>query len=216
MSNTINILIADDHSYIRVGLKSIIDDETDMTLVGEASCGREAIDLCKKHRPHVMVLDYGLPDIDGLEVTKQITAQKDISTRILILTMHDSEEYAVRLIRAGAAGFMVKDSSAEQLPTAIRKVAIGGTFISPSLFEAITMKSISGETPCNTSDLSDRELQVIIRLAKGLSTNEISDELNLGYSTVDNYKRRSLEKLGLRNDADLTRFAIRNNLIDNV
>lgn len=216
MADGIKVIIADDHSYIRVGLKSIINNEPGMELVGEASCGREALELCKKLKPHVMVLDYGLPDIDGLEVTKQLTADKSISARILILTMHDSEEYAVRLIRAGAAGFMVKDSSSEMLPAAIRKVAGGGMFISPSLFEAITLKGVGGDKGTPAEGLSDRELQVIIRLAKGMSINEISEELNLGYSTVDNYKRRSLEKLELRNDADLTRFAIRNKLIDTI
>lgn len=214
MAKNIKVIIADDHSYIRIGLKSIINEAPGMELVGEASCGREALDLCKKLKPNVMVLDYGLPDIDGLEVTKQITADKSVSTRVLILTMHDSEEYAVRLIRAGAAGFMVKDSSSETLPAAIKKVAEGGTFISPTLFEAITLKGVGSDKATPADGLSDRELQVIIRLAKGMSIHEISDELNLGYSTVDNYKRRSLEKLDLRNDADLTRFAIRNKLID--
>ncbi len=211
----LRIAIADDHALIRLGLRAIVQDEPDMELVGEAATGRDAIELCRDLRPDVLVLDFDLPDIDGLEVTTQLTSAKPCP-RILILTMHDNEEYAIRVLQAGAAGFVVKDSSSSQLPDAIRKIAQGKMFISHEISEKIALRNLQSKK--NTDNLvallSNRELQVLIRIARGLAPKEIAEELCLGYSTVENYKRRILDKLNLRNNSDITRFAIRNQLIN--
>ena len=160
-----------------------------------------------------MVLDYSLPDLDGLETTRQIIALEQ-GIRVLILTMYANEEYATRLIRAGAAGFLVKAASTDELLEAVRKVARKGVYVSPAIMEK--MVSRMGQTPEDAPEsvLSDREMQVLLRLGKGATTREVSQSLSLSVSTVETYRSRILEKLNLRNNSDLTRFAIRRGLID--
>ena len=211
----IRVGIADDHSLVRVGLCSIIQAQNDMELVGEAETGRQAIDLCRSSSPDVLIMDYSMPDMDGLEATKQIVASCE-NVRILVITMHDNEEYAIRFIQAGASGFVAKGSSSRELPEAIRKVAAGGRYVTPSISEKIAFSKFQPDKKDKVSSLSDRELQVVTLLARGFKPREIADELGLSYSTVENYKHRAMGKLDLRNDSDITRFAIRAGLIKEV
>ncbi len=208
----IRVLVVDDHTLVRDGLVRLLEMEEDLEVVAQCGSGQEALKLCQEHEPTVTVLDYNLPDLDGLEVTRRVVAL-GLRTRVLILTMYASEEYAARLIRAGAAGFLVKASSTDELLHGIHKVAEGGIYISPSIME----KMVDGPAPPEENPperaLSDRELQVLVRLARGATTREISEELELSLSTVETYRRRIREKLDLRNNADLTRFAIRRGLI---
>jgi len=209
----IRILVVDDHTLVREGLCRLLDSEEGFEVVGQTGSGHEAVRLCNELKPNVVLLDYKLPDIDGLETTEQIMSMKT-GARILILTMYANEEYAIRLIRAGAAGFIVKGASTDELLEAIRKVSNRGTYVSPSILEkmAVRVGQPQGETP--ESVLSNREMQVLLRLAWGATSREVSDELSLSLSTVETYRSRILEKLGLRNNSDLTRFAIRRKLID--
>lgn len=209
----IRVLVVDDHTLVRAGLCRILESQDDVQVVAETGSGREAIALCEKLRPDVIVLDFGLPDMDGLEVTTRISEMKT-GARILVLTMHGSEDYAVRLIRAGAAGFVVKGASPDDLLEALKKVAGKGTYVSPSILEKMVSRVGQPESDKPESVLSDRELQVLVRLAKGATTREVSDQLCLSVSTVETYRSRLLEKLNLRNNSDLTRFAIRRGLID--
>lgn len=209
----IKILVVDDHTLVRDGLCRLLDAESDMEVVGQAGSGHKAVELCRESKPNVVILDYSLPDLDGLETTRQIMAL-ELGIRVLILTMYANEEYATRLIRAGAAGFLVKAASTDELLAAIRKVARKGVYVSPAIMEK--MVSRMGQTPEDAPEsvLSDREMQVLLRLAKGSTTREVSQSLSLSVSTVETYRSRILEKLGLRNNSDLTRFAIRRGLID--
>jgi len=209
----IKILVVDDHTLVRDSLCRLLDGESDMEVVGQAGSGHKAVELCRELNPNVVILDYSLPDLDGLETTRQIISL-ELGTRVLILTMYANEEYATRLIRAGAAGFLVKAASTDELLGAIRKVARKGVYVSPSIMEK--MVSRMGQTPeeAPESVLSDREMQVLLRLAKGSTTREVSQSLSLSVSTVETYRSRILEKLNLRNNSDLTRFAIRRGLID--
>lgn len=209
----IKILVVDDHTLVRDSLCRLLDGEGDMEVVGQAGSGHKAVELCRELNPNVVILDYSLPDLDGLETTRQIISL-ELGTRVLILTMYANEEYATRLIRAGAAGFLVKAASTDELLGAIRKVARKGVYVSPSIMEK--MVSRMGQTPeeAPESVLSDREMQVLLRLAKGSTTREVSQSLSLSVSTVETYRSRILEKLNLRNNSDLTRFAIRRGLID--
>lgn len=209
----IRVLVVDDHTVVRAGLCRILESQDDIEVIAETGSGREALDLCGKLKPDVMVLDFGLPDMDGLEVTSRITAV-DKTLRILILTMYGSEDYAVRLIRAGAAGFVVKGASPDDLLDALRKVSRKGTYISPSVLEKMVSRVGQPETEAPESALSDREIQVLVRLAKGATTREVSEALCLSVSTIETYRSRLLDKLNLRNNSDLTRFAIRRGLID--
>ena len=203
----------DDHTMVRAGLCRLLDNEPDIQVVDQSGSGREAVQLCREHKPDVVVLDYSLPDLDGLETTRQIVAL-ELGIRVLILTMYANEEYATRVIRAGASGFIVKVASTDELLTAIRKVAQKGVYVSPSIMEKMVgrMSQVKGEVP--EAVLSDREMQVLIQLARGSTSREVSKALSLSLSTIETYRSRILEKLDLRNNSDMTRFAIRRGLID--
>ena len=208
----IRLLVVDDHTIVRSGICRLLDAESDMQVVAQTGSGHEAVRLCREEKPDVVVLDYGLPDLDGLETTRQIV-QLSEAPKILILTMHASEEYATRLIRAGASGFIVKTAPTVQLLNAVRKVARNQIFVSMPIMEKMVSRIAQPETDRPESVLSNREIQVLIRLAQGMSTKEVAQALHLSTSTVDTYRRRILEKLDLRNNADMTRFAIRRHLI---
>ena len=208
----IRVVVVDDHAVVRSGICRLLEAELDIEVVAQAGSGHEAVRLCREETPDVLVLDFGLPDLDGLETTRQIV-QLNEAPRILILTMHASEEYATRLIRAGAAGFIVKTAPTDQLLEAVRKVARHQLYVSEPIMEKMVGRLAQPATESPESALSNRELQVLIRLAQGMSTKEVAQALNLSASTVDTYRRRILEKLDLRNNADVTRFAIRRNLI---
>jgi DNA-binding NarL/FixJ family response regulator len=209
----IHMIIADDHELVRAGLCRLMETEPDITVVGQAGCGRHAVALCRELKPDLALLDFAMPDLDGIEATRQIVAEK-LGIRVLILTMHDNEEYAIRLIQAGASGFILKGTSPDELLTAIRRIASGKTYITPSIMEAMTFRTFQDGAENPLGQLSDRELQVLIRLARGRINKEISDELCISVSTVETYRKRIFDKLGLRNLSDITRFAIRYGLID--
>lgn len=210
----IRILVVDDHTLVREGLSRILGSEDDIEVVGQTSSGREAVKLCEELTPDVVLLDYKLPDIDGLEVTESIVPLKT-GAKIIILTMYASEEYAVRLIRAGASGFLIKGASTEELLRAIRKVHTGKrAYVSPSILEKMTERITKEPEEAPESALSNREIQVLTRLARGATSREVAEELCLSLSTVETYRGRILEKLNLRNNSDITRFAIRRGLID--
>jgi DNA-binding NarL/FixJ family response regulator len=209
----IRVLVVDDHGIVRAGICRLLEAEPDVEVAGETGSGHEAIEMCREVQPDVVLLDFGLPDIDGLEVTRQIV-QLGLGTKIVVLTMYASEEYAFRLLRAGASGFLIKGAPAEEMLLALRKVTREGRYVTPSIVDKLVGRigQPSGDAP--ESALSDREIQVLVRLASGLTTKEVADALNLSPSTVETYRGRVLDKLNLRNNTELTRFAIRRGLID--
>lgn len=208
----IRVVVVDDHAVVRTGICRIFDAEPDLEVIGQAGRGHDGVRLCRALEPDVVVLDYGLPDLDGLETARQIIALGN-RTRILVLTMHASEEYATRMIQVGAAGFIVKAAPTEKLLMAVRKVAAGGIYVSPSVMEKMVGRLGQPVEEAPESVLSNRELQVLIRLARGMTTKEAAHSLSLSPSTVETYRSRILEKLDLRNNSDMTRFAIRRRLI---
>ncbi|RLB54174.1 MAG: DNA-binding response regulator [Deltaproteobacteria bacterium] len=208
----IHIVVVDDHEVVRAGICRLIDGEQDMEVVGQTGLGKEAVVLCRKLQPDLCLLDYGLPDLDGLEATRQI-AELDGDTRVLILTMHANEEYATRVIRAGATGFVPKAAPADELLVAVRKVASRGVYVSPAIMEKMVSRLGRPAADAPESVLSNRELQVLTRLAVGMTTREVAAALHLSTSTVETHRSHILEKLNLRNNSDMTRFAIRRGLI---
>ena len=209
----IKILVVDDHTLVRAGLSRLLDMENNIKVVGQLGSGHEAVQYCQTNKPDLVLLDYCLPDMDGLEATRQILALGK-KIRIVILTMYANEEYATRLIQAGASGFLVKASSTDELLSAVRKVAKGGVFVSPEIMEKMVVRLGRPQNDVPEAALSDREMQVMLHLARGASTREVAATLSLSVSTVETYRSRILEKLSLRNNSDITRFAIRRGLID--
>ncbi|HEU5373846.1 MAG TPA: response regulator transcription factor [Ktedonobacteraceae bacterium] len=221
--STIRVLLADDHDILRQGLKMLLSLQSEIEVVGEARTGREAVEQALILRPHVVVLDISMPDIDGLEACKQILAHST-STSILILTMHESEEYFFQALRAGAAGYLVKKAAPTDLHMAIVSVAQGGAFLYPGLARALIRAyttpsarfsvSANSEQPAEALRvLSPRELEILKLVAEGNTNQEIADQLVLSIKTVQAHRANVMEKLGLENVTHLVRFAIRYGLL---
>jgi DNA-binding NarL/FixJ family response regulator len=210
----INVLLADDHNIVRAGLRRIVEESGDIQVVAEASDGRQAIRQIRKIPPDVAVIDISMPDLDGLEVIRVISAEFP-KLPLLILTMHAEHQYVIRAIEAGAKGYITKQSAPEQLVQAIRKLNNGDHFISSEAAEALAQKVDRGKSLKSLVDtLSIRELQVLRYLALGKTNREIAAIYNISIKTVDTYRSRLLKKLNLRNNAELSRFAIQNHLIE--
>lgn len=210
----IQVLLADDHSIVRAGLRRIVEESGDMKVVAEASDGREALKQVAALSPDVAVVDISMPGLDGLEVVSRL---KDTcpGMPVLILTMHEEAQYIVRAIEAGAMGYLTKQSAPEQLVTAIRRVHSGQRYITEEATEALALRIARGARHKSALDsLSMRELQVLRRLAMGHTNREIAEAYSLSIKTVDTYRMRLLKKLNLRNNAEMIRFAIQNNLIE--
>ena len=210
----IRILLADDHSIVRAGLRRIIEDSGDIEVIAEAADGHEAVQKAHETQPDVAVIDISMPIMDGLEVVSQLHHYYP-KMPILILTMHEEEQYVFRAISAGAKGYITKRSAPEQLVNAIRKVHGGGRYLSDSAAESLAHRLASGTQDRSPMDaLSNREIQVLRQLALGRTTREIAEAYNISVKTVDTYRFRLLKKLNLRNNAELSRFAIQNRLVE--
>ena len=210
----IKVLLADDHHLVREGFRRIVEDADDMMVVAEAADGREAIEQVKKTSPDVAIVDISMPGMDGLEVISQLRLSNP-DLPILILTMHEEEQYVVRAISAGAMGYVAKRGAPEQLVEAIRKVHAGRHYLTESASEILALRMARGAGGMSPLDsLSDREIQVLRRLALGHTNREIAEAYNISIKTVDTYRLRLLQKLKLRNNAELTRFAIKAGIIE--
>jgi len=210
----IKVLLADDHSIVRAGLRRIVEESGEMVVIAEASDGNEAIKQIRKTLPDVAVVDISMPGMDGLEVINQLRSYCP-ELPILILTMHEEEQYVVRAIGAGARGYMTKRSAPEELVNAIRKVHSGGRYLSDSAAESLALRLGRGTSNMSLLDtLSNREIQVLRCLSLGKTNSEIAEIYHISIKTVDTYRSRLLRKLNLRNNAELSRFAIQNGLIE--
>lgn len=210
----IKVILADDHSIVRAGLRRIVEESGDMEVVAEASDGREALRKVEQYKPDVAVVDISMPGLDGLEVVSQLGCRYP-DLPVLILTMHEEGQYVVRAIEAGAMGYLTKQSAPEQLVIAIRKVIDGSRYVTDEAAEALALRIArgrKGQTPLDS--LSMRELQVLRRLALGNTNREIASAYTISIKTVETYRARLLKKLELRNNAELSRFAIQNHLIE--
>jgi len=209
----IRILIADDHTIVREGLKQIISETPDMTVADEAIDGHEVLNKALKNDYDVVVLDITMPGINGLDVLKQIKAQKP-KLPILVLSVHPEEQYAVRVLRAGASGYLTKESAPDELITAIRKVSVGKKYVSPSLAEKLAFDlEIDHEKPLHET-LSDREYQVMCMITSGRTVKDIAEELFLSEKTISTYRARILEKMKMKSNIELTHYAIKHGLVE--
>jgi len=207
----IKVLLADDHGIVRAGLRRLIEESGDIKVISEAADGEEALRMARKSPPDVAVIDISMPGMDGLEVVSQIRSFLP-TLPILILTMHEEEQYVGRALSAGAMGYVTKRSAPEELVKAIRKLYGGGRFLSDSAAEVLAARAARGGSPLDT--LSNREMQVLRCLAIGKTNREIAETYHISIKTVDTYRSRLLGKLGLRNNAELSRFAIQHRLVD--
>lgn len=209
----IKILIADDHIIVRKGLKQIISETTDMVVAGEAGDGQEVLSKIRKNGFDLVLLDISMPGRTGLDILRELKIEKP-KLPILVLSMYPEEQYAVRVLRAGASGYLTKESAPEELIAAIRRVSIGKKYVTPSLAEklAVDLDVDSKKPPHET--LSDREYQVMCMIASGKTVGAIAEKLALSAKTVSTYRSRILDKMKMKNNAEITHYAIQNKLVD--
>lgn len=209
----IRILLADDHKMFREGVRGLLEARSDMTVVGEAATGEEALAAATEHRPDVVILDVSMPGRGGLETVSELK-RRNPKVRVLMLTVHPEDRFAVRCLKGGADGYMTKDNASEELIGAIRKVHAGGKYVSPSLAESLVLSLDRdfGSAPHET--LSDREFQVMRMIAGAKTVSEIAEELCLSVKTISTYRSRILEKLGLRNNAEIMQYAMEQHLVE--
>jgi two-component system invasion response regulator UvrY len=207
----IRVLIADDHDIVREGVKQIVSETSDITVGGEARTGAEALDRARAGGWDVVILDLNLPDRPGLDVLAQLRAVNG-DVPVLILSMHGEASYAARALKAGASGYVSKSTAREHLVIAIRKLANGERFLTPELAESLAF-GMMGAPSSGHQSLSDREFQVLCLIAAGRPPREIAAELNVSVKTVATHRARLLQKMGLRNNAELVRYAIDHQLL---
>jgi len=209
----IEILIVDDHAVVRTGLKQILSEITDMIITDEACDAREALDKIRTNDYSVVVLDIALPGKSGLDVLKEIKSERP-GLPVLILSMYPEDQYAIRVLKSGASGYMTKESAPEELVKAVRTVAHGNKYISPSVAEKLASHlDFAGKKELHEL-LSDREYQVLCMIASGKPPGEIAETLSLSVKTISTYRSRILEKMNLNNNAELTTYAIQKRLIN--
>jgi DNA-binding NarL/FixJ family response regulator len=209
----IKILIADDHAIVREGLKQIIADTKDIVVAGDAENGADVIKLIRKGDCDVLLLDISMPDRSGIEVLKQIKKESP-KLSVLMLSMHREDQYAIRSLKAGAAGYLNKQSAPDQLVDAIRQVAAGRKYISASLAQELANQLGDDRNVLPHETLSDREYQTLIMIASGKTVSDIALDLSLSVKTISMYRTRLLQKMKLRHNAELTHYAIKNNLVE--
>lgn len=209
----IKVLIADDHPIVRQGLRQILSEIPDMVVAGEAVNGQQALDQVRAGGWDVLVLDITMPDRSGLDILKELKHQQP-QLPVLVLSIHAEEQFAVRLLKAGASGYLTKENAPDELVKAIRKVVDGGKYISQSLAESLAFSlDVASDRPPHET-LSDREFQVMQLIASGKPLTEIAEELSLSAKTVSTYRTRLLEKMNLKTNAEIVRYAIENGLVE--
>ncbi len=209
----INILIADDHVLVREGLKKILKSESDMTVCGEASNASEVFERVRNKETDIVLLDISMPGSTGLEVLEGLKRDYP-QLPVLILSMHPEDSFAVRAFKAGASGYITKGSAVEELVQAIRKIVGGGKYVTPTLAEKLASELEIDHTRLPHEMLSNREFQIMRLIAAGKKISAIAEELALAPSTVNTYRVRILEKMNMRSNAELTRYAVENELIE--
>jgi len=206
------ILIADDHPIVRRGLKQILAEEPDLAVAGEARSSQEVMELVRKQDWNAVILDITMPGRGGLETLREIRKERP-KLPVLILSMHSEDQYGVRALKAGAAGYMTKESAPEKLVQALRKIMKGDKYISPTLAEKLVLDLERGTPNSLHETLSDREHQVMSMIASGKTVSEIGKDLFLSVKTISTYRSRVLKKMKMKNNAELTHYAIRNRLV---
>lgn len=207
------VLIADDHAVVRQGLRQILASTDDMTLAGEAQSGQHVLHLLEENEFDVVVLDISMPGSSGLDILGRLKEVQP-GPRVLVLSIHPEDQYAMRVLRAGADGYLTKEAAPDELIAAIRKVARGGKYVSSSLAEKLAQElEVEGRGTAYQA-LSNREFEVLRRIASGNTISDIADDMGLSIKTISTYRSRILDKLGLRNNLEIVRYALQHGLTD--
>ena len=209
----IRILLVDDHKLIRVGLRNVLEGNADMDVVGEAGDGEEALRLARELKPDVVVLDINMPEMNGVEATRKL-ARLDSAPRILIVSVHKQDPIPTRLLEAGASGYLTKDLAADEIISAVRQVSAGRRYLSADVAREMALAQLGGTSALST--LSDREMEVLLLVAAGMSLQDIAEKLHVSPKTVATYRYRLFEKLDVTNDVELARYALRHGLVEDV
>ena len=213
----IRVLLAEDHTIVRKGLRSLLDSEADIEVIGEAEDGRQAVEMAGELMPDVVLMDITMPSLNGFEATRQIK-QRFPDVKVLVLTMHANEEYVFQILRAGASGYVVKKAAPTELVSAIRAVHRSESFLSPSISRTVIEEYIQQAEAMSRQDgyerLTPREREVLQLVAEGHSSREIAEVLSVSVKTVETHRANLMDKLGLHSVAELTQYAIRRGVID--
>ncbi|MBS1251785.1 MAG: Oxygen regulatory protein NreC [Anaerolineales bacterium] len=213
MTDRIRLIVVDDHTIVREGLISLIEDEPDLAAVGQGGTGRDAVTLARQHRPDIALLDIAMPDMNGLEATREIAAEFP-ELDVLILTVHEEEAFFFEALRAGAAGYALKGSGSDELLGAIRAVHEGGVYLPPALAGRLVQDYVNSQaTPAPDDSLTPREQEVATLIARGLTNRDIAEERTLSINTVKTHRRHIYRKLDLHNRAELVDYALRHGLL---
>ena len=209
----INVLLVDDHDLVRAGIRKILDDVSGIKVVGEANSGEEAVKVARKLRPHVVLMDVKMPGIGGFEATRKLV-RIDPDMKVLVLTICDNELYPARLLQAGAAGYITKGASMEEMVRAIKAIHAGQRYISSEIANRLAFRHVADKEESLFDLLSERELQVMMMITRGTNVQIIAESLHLSAKTVNSYRYRIFKKLKVKNDVELTLLAIKNGIVD--
>ncbi len=215
---TLRVLLADDHNIMRAGLRSLLESQSDIAVVGEAENGRTAVKLTRKLIPDIVIMDVSMPDLNGIDATRQILDELD-RTRVIALSMHSDRRYIEGMLRAGVSGYLIKDCVLQEMVDAVRVVANGQIYLSPRIAGTVVqsfVNHLNGKQPASsgTELLTLREREVLQLIAEGVETKQIADRLNISPKTVESHRRNLMEKLHLYSIAELTKYAIREGLTE--
>ena len=212
----IRVFLVDDHTVVRQGLRRILESDDEIEIVGEAGDGRTAIDLVQKLRPHVVVMDVAMPELNGIEATRQILKRVE-GAKVLVLSMHGDDVYVRQALKAGARGYLLKDSEDLDLIKAVKAIRAGGSFFSPPVSKVVLSgylgDKVEGDAEDGVARLTDREREVLQLIAEGKTNKEVAHALSVSVNTVETHRKHIMEKLDLHNTAELVRFAIRTKIV---
>lgn len=208
----IRVMLVDDHDLVRTGIKHLLEDTSNIEVVAEASNGEDAIKIAREIIPEIVLMDFNMPGIGGLETTHKLLRSFP-NIKVIILTVGTHDLISSRLLQAGAAGYLTKGASAEEMMNAVKLVQQGGRYISPEIASQLALSAVSQAESSPFESLSDRELQIILMVAQGMSVKSVADSLHLSTKTINSYRYRIFEKLEVKNDVEMTLLAIRHSLL---
>lgn len=209
----ITVLLTDDHALVRTGIRRLLEDSKQVTIVGEADCGEDSLKMAQSLKPDVILMDVNMPGIGGVEACRRIL-QRNPKQKIIVLTIHNEQTYPKRLLEIGAKGYLTKDCGVDEMIMAIKQVAKGGAYIAPNIAQRLALSLLPGNEGNPIDKLSRREFQVMLMISHGLSNIEISEKLCLSPKTISTYRLRLLEKLGAQNEVDLIKIAVEQGMVE--
>ena len=212
-ANRVRVLLVDDHAVVRAGVRALLQDSGDIEIIGEAADGAAAVELAREHRPDVVIIDIAMPHLNGLEAAARIK-EENPAVQVVILSMHDSREYVLQALKAGASAYVMKDSAPVELDLAIAAVRRGDTYLSPAVSKQVIRDYLDTANRQPDTPLTPRQREVLVLIAQGLSTKKAAHQLNVSVKTIETHRTQLMERLGINDIAGLVRYAIRTGLVD--